>query len=229
MKVLFIITSHETGAWLSEITHPYWALAERGIEIDFSSPDGGPVVWTPLSDPYGDGSQEPDDLVSKGFLSDEGLVAKLQNTMKLSEVNLDDYDAVHVAGGQGATYDLFPNEVVARTLEHFWGGDKVVGAICHGAIALGNIPDRVRGRSVTGYSLEGDKTLEGFFGPDFLIPNYPQKVLEDVGAEYSAVEYTQPRVITDEKLVTGQNQQSASEYGLVLLHALTGSTPITNG
>jgi putative intracellular protease/amidase len=229
LKVLFIITSHETGAWLSEITHPYWALAERGIEIDFSSPDGGAVVWTPLSDPYGDGSQEPDDLVSKGFLSDEELVAKLQNTMKLSEVNLDDYDAVHVAGGQGATSDLFPNEVVGRTLEHFWGKDKVVGAICHGAIALGNIPDRVRGRNVTGYSLEGDKTLEGFFGPGFLIPNYPQKVLENAGAEYTAVEYTQPRVIADEKLVTGQNQQSASEYGLVLLHALTGSTPITHG
>jgi putative intracellular protease/amidase len=229
VKVLFIITSHETGAWLSEITHPYWALAERGIEVDFSSPDGGKVVWTPFSDPYGDGSQEPDDLVSKGFLSDLELVTKLENTMKLADVNLDDYDAVHVAGGQGATYDLFPNEIVGQALGHFWDKDKVVGAICHGAIALGNIPDRVRGRHVTGYSLEGDKTLEAFFGPSFLIPNYPQKVLQDVGAQYSAAEYTQPRVIADEKLVTGQNQQSASEYGLVLLHTLTGSTPISNG
>jgi putative intracellular protease/amidase len=56
MKVLFVITSHETGAWLSEITHPYWALAERGIEVDFASPRGGEIVWTPLSDPFA----EPD-------------------------------------------------------------------------------------------------------------------------------------------------------------------------
>ena len=227
MKVLFVITSHDTGAWLSEITHPYWALAERGVEIDFASPQGGKIVWTPLSDPFGEGSQEPDDLVSKGFLSDAELAQKLQNTLALADVDLDLYDAVHVAGGQGATYDLYPNDDVARVLEHFWEQDKIVGAICHGAIALGNIPGRIRGRSVTGYSLEGDHALEEFFGPEFLIPNYPQKVLEDVGASYTATEYTQPRVVTDGKLVTGQNQQSASEYGVVLLHALMGHSPVS--
>jgi putative intracellular protease/amidase len=229
MKVLFVITSHETGAWLSEITHPYWALAERGVHVDFASPQGGKIVWTPLSDPFGEGSQEPDDLVSKGFLSDVQLARKLENTVTLSEVDLDQYDAVHVAGGQGATYDLYPSEEVARVLDHFWERDKVVGAICHGTISLGNIPGRVRGRSVTGYSLEGDHTLEKFFGPGFLIPNYPQQVLEDVGAQYTATEYTQPRVVTDGKLVTGQNQQSASEYGLVLLRALTGQSPVSQG
>jgi putative intracellular protease/amidase len=229
VKVLFIITSHETGAWLSEITHPYWALAERGIEVDFASPKGGKVVWTPLSDPYGAGSQEADDLVSKGFLSDTDLKSRLETTMTLSDVDLEGYDAVHVAGGQGATYDLFPNDVVGQALAHFWDKNKVVGAICHGAIALANLPDHVGGRRVTGYSLEGDNALEEFFGPDFLIPNYPQKALEEAGARYSATEYTQPRVIADGRLVTGQNQQSASEYGLVLLHTLTGSTPISNG
>jgi putative intracellular protease/amidase len=229
VKILFIITSHETGAWLSEITHPYWALAERGIEVDFASPEGGPIVWTPLSDPYGMGSQESDDLVSKGFLSDIDLKSRLAHTMKLSDVILDEYDAVHVAGGQGATYDLFPNDVVGQTLSHFWDNGKVVGAICHGAIALGNVPDHIQNRHVTGYSLEGDHALEEFFGPDFRIPHYPQKVLEDSGARYTAAEYTQPRVVTDGKLVTGQNQQSASEYGLVLLHTLTGSSPISNG
>jgi putative intracellular protease/amidase len=226
MKALFIITSNETGAWLSEITHPYWHLSERGIDVDFASPEGGKVVWSPLSDPYGESSQEADDLVSKGFLSDESLTARLDATLKLSEVNLDQYDVVHVAGGQGATYDLFPNEDVARTLEHFWSTDKVVGAICHGAISLGNIPDRVKGRQVTGYSLEGDKELERFFGPGFFIPHYPQKVLEDVGTVYSSVAYTDPRVVVDGKLITGQNQQSASEYAIALLQLITGESPV---
>jgi putative intracellular protease/amidase len=141
-------------------------------------------------------------------------------------VNLDQYDVVHVAGGQGATYDLFPNEDVARTLEHFWSTDKVVGALCHGAISLGNIPDRVKGRQVTGYSLEGDKELERFFGPGFFIPHYPQKVLEDVGTVYSSVAYTDPRVVVDGKLITGQNQQSASEYAIALLQLITGESPV---
>jgi hypothetical protein len=101
MKVLFIISSSETAFWLSEVTHPYWHLIERGMQVDFASPKGGKVVYDPYSDPYFANSTEPEDLVSKGFLSDPALVAKLGTTLKLKEVDLSSYDAVHVAGGRG--------------------------------------------------------------------------------------------------------------------------------
>jgi putative intracellular protease/amidase len=228
MNVLFIISSSDTAFWLSEVTHPYWHLTERGVEIDFASPAGGKVVWDPYSDPYFKDSTEPDDLVSKGFLSDHALRAKLESTLKLSEVDLDRYDAVHVAGGRGATFDLYPNPDVAKTLDHFWARDKVVGAICHGAIALGNIPDRVRGRRVTGYTLEGDHALQKMFGSKFLIPHYPQTVLEQAGSLYQRVAPNDPLVVRDGNLITGQNQQSASEYALVLLHTMTGSSPVVS-
>jgi putative intracellular protease/amidase len=227
MKVLFILSNSETAFWLSELTHPYWHLTERGVTVDLASPKGGKAVWDPYSDPYFKNSTEPDDLVSKGFLSDKGLVAKLESTLKLKDVDLDGYDAIHVAGGRGATFDLYPNEDVAKALEHFWSRNKVVGAICHGAIALGNIPERVRGRHVTGYTLEGDKELQRTFGNGFLIPHYPQTVLEQIGAIYSRVAPNDPKVIRDGKLVTGQNQQSASEYALVFLHAMTGQSPVS--
>jgi putative intracellular protease/amidase len=226
MKVLFVLSNSETAFWLSELTHPYWHLTERGVEVDLSSPNGGKVVWDPYSDPYFKNSTEPDDLVSKGFLSDKTLVAKLDTTLRLRDVNLDIYDAVHVAGGRGATFDLYPNNDVARALEHFWARDKVVGAICHGAIALGNLPDRIRGRRVTGYTLEGDRDLQRLFGSGFLIPHYPQTVLEEVGAVYSRLAPNGPYVIVDGKLVTGQNQQSASEYALALLHEIDGRSPV---
>jgi putative intracellular protease/amidase len=227
MNVLFIISSSETAFWLSEVTHPYWHLTQRGVEVDFASPSGGKVVWDRYSDPYFENSTEADDLVSKGFLSDKRLVAKLETTLKLKDVTLDRYDAVHVAGGRGATFDLYPNEDVGKALEHFWKNDKVVGAICHGAIALGNIPERVRGRRTTGYTLEGDLELQRLFGSGFLIPHYPQAVLEKVGSVYSRVAPNDPYVIRDGKLVTGQNQQSASEYSLVLLHTMTGESPVS--
>jgi putative intracellular protease/amidase len=229
MRVLFIISSSETAFWLSEVTHPYWHLTERGVDIDFASPAGGKVVYDPYSDPYFEHSTEAEDLVSKGFLSDSTLVAKLGSTLKLKDVDLAGYDAVHVAGGRGATFDLYPNEDVAKALEYFWSRDKVVGAICHGAIALGNIPNRIRGRKTTGYTLEGDKELQRMFGSTFLIPNFPQTVLEASGSHYSRVAPNDPYVIRDGRLVTGQNQQSASEYALVLLHAMTGHTPVLVG
>jgi putative intracellular protease/amidase len=226
MRVLFIISNSDTAFWLSEVTHPYWHLTERGVEVDFVSPSGGVVVYDPYSDPYFEQSTEPDDLVSKGFLSDEKLVKKLETTVKLEEVDLARYDAVHVAGGRGATFDLYPNEDVGEALEYFWARDRVVGAICHGAIALGNIPNRVKGRRVTGYTLEGDQTLQRMFGSGFIIPHYPQTVLEEIGSLYSRVAPNDPYVILDGKLVTGQNQQSASEYALVLLHAISGESPV---
>jgi putative intracellular protease/amidase len=132
MKVLFVISSSETAFWLSEVTHPYWHLTERGVEIDFASPTGGKVVYDPYSDPYFENSTEADDLVSKGFLSDKKLVDKLASTLKLKYVDLSKYDAVHVAGGRGATFDLYPNEDVAKVLEYFWSREKVVGAISYG-------------------------------------------------------------------------------------------------
>jgi putative intracellular protease/amidase len=228
MRVLFIISNSHTAFWLSEVTHPYWLLSERGVDVDFASPAGGKVVFDPYSDPYFEKSMEPDDLVSKGFLSDKALAAKLERTLRLKDVDLSRYDAIHVAGGRGATFDLFPNEDVAKALEYFWTRDKVVGAICHGAIALGNIPERIRGRRVTGYTLEGDQQLQALFGSGFLIPHYPQTVLEQTGAVYKrAGEPDAPCVVVDGKLVTGQNQQSASEYALALLHQMTGSSPVS--
>jgi len=227
MKVLFVISNSETAFWLSEVTHPYWHLTERGLEVDFASPRGGKVVFDPYSDPYFEKSTEPEDLVSKGFLSDKKLKDKLDTTLRLKDVDLSRYDAIHVAGGRGATFDLFPNEDVANALEYFWSRDKVVGAICHGAIALGNIPDRIRGRRVTGYTLEGDQQLQAMFGSGFLIPHYPQTVLEGTGAVYKRVGANDPCVVVDGKLVTGQNQQSASEYAFALLHVMAGQSPIS--
>src|ERR1700677_663251 len=117
MRVLFIISNSETAFWLSEVTHPYWHLTERDVEIDFASPQGGKVVYDPYSDPYFEHSTEAEDLVSKGFLSDPALVAKLDATLKLKDVDLARYDAVHVAGGRGATFDLYPNTDVKKALE----------------------------------------------------------------------------------------------------------------
>lgn len=227
MKALFIISNHETGAWLSEITHPYWHLIERGVEVDFASPAGGKIVWSPFSDPYYEQSMEADDIVSKGFLSDKELTAKLNTTLKLKDIDLSTYDAVHVAGGQGATFDLFPNADVGAALEHFWAKDKVVGAICHGAIALANNPDRLKGRRATGFTLEADKDLQRQFGPGFILPTYPQTALEEAGAIYSREEPYSPHVVVDRKLISGTNQQSASEYAIALLKAMTGRSPVT--
>ncbi len=80
---------------------------------------------------------------------------------------------------------------------------------------------------MTGYTLEGDKQLQKIFGSGFLIPHYPQTVLEETGAVYKRVGANDPWLVIDGKLVTGQNQQSASEYALALLHVMAGQSPVS--
>jgi putative intracellular protease/amidase len=225
MRVLFVITSSDKGTWLSEVTHPYWHLTERGAQVDFASPLGGKVGWTPRSDPYFEESQVPDDLVSKGFLSDDKIMSRFATTAQLRSIDPDVYDAIHVAGGRGATFDLYPNEELAAALEHFWLRGKVVGAICHGAISLANNQRRIKGRHATAFSLDEDRELESQFGSGFVIPHYPQTTLEEAGAEYSTAGLHAPHVVVDGRLITGQNQQSASEYGIALCRMIFGLTP----
>lgn len=225
MKLLFIVTNAKIGYWLSELTHPYFLLSERGCEIDIASPKGGQTTKAAESDPYYVKSWEPNDLMSKGFLSDDTLVAKIENTLPLAGLDLNRYDAIHVVGGIGAAVDLYPNQEVGRVLEHFFAKGQLVGAICHGVIALGNNAARIAGRQVTGFSLAEDLEAEKLYGKDF-IPNYPQPILEQAGAIFTHVEPWGVRVQIDARMITGQNQQSASEYALAFYHLLVGKSPV---
>ncbi len=79
MKVFLLSRVSRTERGCRKSPHPYWHLIERDVEVDFASPKGGKIGWSPYSDPYGQGTTEPHDLVSKGFLSDAGLKARLEN------------------------------------------------------------------------------------------------------------------------------------------------------
>lgn len=228
MKILFVVSSSEVGFWLAELTHPYWHFSERRHEIHFASPAGGKVKWDRLSDPYAPGSWEAQDLVSKGFLSDAALVARLDSTLALRDVVPGQYAAIHIVGGGGAAMDLYPNTQLAGILDSFWSADKVIGAICHGAIALANNPGRVAGRRATGFSREEDREAERIYGVDF-IPNFPQPVMEQAGIAFVHAEPWGLCVVVDGRLVTGQNQQSASEYSIAFLHVLAGTSPVLSG
>jgi putative intracellular protease/amidase len=228
VKILFIVSSADIGFWLAELTHPFWHFMERGAEITIASPKGGKATPDTLSDPYSENTWEGNDLVSRGFLTDEKLVALLDDTLALEKVNVEDYDAVHIVGGGGAAVDLYPNDQVGRILRGFWSADKIVGLICHGSIALGNVPELASGRTATGFSRAEDAIVEDLYGKDF-IPNFPQPVMEAAGIKFSCDEPWTPHVVVDGKLITGQNQQSASEYSIAFNHLIAGKSPVVGG
>ena len=58
-RVLIVVANPTTsttlggpdGVWGAELTHPYYELTERGVEVTIASPDGGRVELDSLSDP----------------------------------------------------------------------------------------------------------------------------------------------------------------------------------
>src|SRR5437588_8666147 len=107
-KVLIVVANPSTsttlgwpvGFWAAELTHPYYELTERGIQVTIASPNGGKVEMDSLSDPRDPSQWSAEDLISMGFVNTPELMGLLEDTPRLADLDLDDYDAIMVAGGQ---------------------------------------------------------------------------------------------------------------------------------
>src|SRR5438874_10372648 len=101
-KVLIVVANPSTSAtmgwsvgfWGAELTHPYYELTERGVAVTIASPDGGKVEMDSLSDPRDPSKWSTEDLVTMGFVNTPELMALLENTPKVSELDLDEFDAL---------------------------------------------------------------------------------------------------------------------------------------
>lgn len=212
-KVLFVVTSHDqlgntgksTGYYLSEVTHPWNVLHKAGYEIDFVSPKGGkaPVDDFDLSDP-----------VNKKFWKNEKYRNKIQNTMKPSDVNPEEYVAIHYAGGHGTMWDFPENEKISTIARKIYEKNGVVSAVCHGPAGLVNIKLSngeylVDGKKVSAFTNEEEKAVE----LDSVVPFLLESKLKKRGATFEQSGLWQKQVSVDGRLVTGQNPQSATAVG----------------
>jgi putative intracellular protease/amidase len=218
-KILIALTSHgdlaglrSTGYYLSEVAHPWQVFTDAGYTVDFVSTAGGepPVDGVDLSDP-----------IQKAFVDDAQAQAKVRTTPRFADVDPARYDAVLFAGGHGTMWD-FPNDpdlaVVARDIyEH--GG--VVSAVCHGPAALVGITlsdgePLVAGKQVAAFT----NTEEKAAGLTGVVPFLLQSRLEELGAKHTSAPDFTKHVVTDERLVTGQNPASAAGVARAVLAAL---------
>jgi len=95
-KILMVVANPTTatttgwpvGFWASELTHPYYAFTRSRYDVVIASPDGGQVRVDALSDPRDESKWSAEDLISMGFLNTPELVALLENTPKLADLDL---------------------------------------------------------------------------------------------------------------------------------------------
>lgn len=222
-KVLFVVTSHDklgntgekTGFWTEEFAAPYYALADKGVQIDIATPLGGQPPIDPKSE---DPSAATED--TKRFDSDTVLLDKLSKTLKLSDVNQADYDAVFYPGGHGPLWDLTEDKNSIALIESFYTNKKPVAFVCHAPAVLKNVKANeeflVKGKKVTGFS----NTEEEAVGLTKVVPFLLEDVLQQNGASYSKAADWQPYAVEDGLLITGQNPASSKLVAEKLLAQL---------
>src|SRR3954469_15662491 len=109
-------TGGPVGFWWAELTHPYWELTQHGYQVEIFSPDGGRLEGDSWSDPRDESGYSAEDLISLGFVSSPEHLRRVEESKPLSGLNVEDYDAVFLAGGQGPMYTFAHDERVHRLI-----------------------------------------------------------------------------------------------------------------
>lgn len=223
-SVLVVLTSHDqlgdtgrkTGFWLEELAAPYYTFKDAGVELTLASPKGG----RPPLDPKSDDSDAQTDATRR-FRDDALANEQLASTVKLSEVNAVDYDAIFYPGGHGPLWDLVSDQNSIRLIEEFWLAEKPVSSVCHAPIVLANARDSsgesiVKDREVTGFT----NSEEDGVGLTEIVPMLVEDTMISLGAKYSKAGDWEIYTRQDGNLITGQNPASSEQVAELVLKTI---------
>ncbi|MEU6772428.1 type 1 glutamine amidotransferase domain-containing protein [Streptomyces sp. NPDC046759] len=228
-KVLFIVsgasywvlkdgTRHATGYWAEEFASPYKILTDAGHQVVIATPDGViPTVDMMSLRPSFNGGED-------GALEQENIIRDaegMRRPLKLSDVRLEDYDAVYLPGGHGPMQDLAFDPDTGRLLTEQLQSGKPLAIVCHAPAAM--LATRIHGVSpFKGYKITAftNDEEEGVG----LAPRAPwlleTDVKEKLGVDFSRGPKWEPYMVEDRNLITGQNPRSAGVLGKRLLEVL---------
>lgn len=227
-------TGWPVGFWWSELTHPYFELTEKGYEVEIFSPDGGRCEADAMSDPRDASGYSASDLITLGFLNRPDLVAKVESTKKVSEIDLDRFDGIVVAGGQAPMFTFERATDLHRKFVDFHEAGKLAAALCHGVALLryaklANGEYLAKGKTVTGFAnVEEDFADQAVWSLNLLprdkhvMPWRIEDELQKLGANYIQAGLWRGFAVRDGNLVTGQQNFSGSETARLVIETLGG-------
>lgn len=214
-----------TGNHPVETLLPLMHLDAAGYEIEIATISGNMVkmeLWAMPAE---------DDAVRKAYRK---FLPQLDDPKKLADVlhdtsGLDDYAAIFVPGGHGATIGIPDSPDVRRTLEWALAGDRFIITLCHGPAALLAAADG-DSSPFAGYSVcvfpdaldQGANIEIGYLPGEMrwlVAERLQQQGLTIVNDGMTG------QVHQDRKLVTGDSPLAANALGRLAVEALAGRSP----
>ena len=171
-------------------------------------------------------------MISRGYKHDPNLPELVATTRPVEEIDLQRFDAIVVAGGQGRmfTFDAATN-LHAKFTEFFEAG-KLCAALCHGVAVLrytrlSDGEPLVRGRTVTGFAnVEEDYADQsvwdmGALSPDtHVMPWRIEDELKALGANFIQAGMWRGFAVRDGNLITGQQNFSGGDTADLIIETL---------
>ena len=213
-----------TGVAISEMTHPYYTFLDAGMTVDVASIEGGNIPVDPKTMLFI--MKTPEDA---RYLKDPILQAKMENSMRIDDVDFTQYDVVFLAGGWGAAYDLGYSAVLGEKIAnaYYAQGKPIIGGVCHGVLGLINAKDDAGNLLISGRAMTGvtDKQIEEL--GIAVTPQHPETELRKAGVVFESntafrdVFATHVVVDDEQRFVTGQNQNSGLEAANAVLKIIS--------
>jgi putative intracellular protease/amidase len=224
IKVLIVLTSHselgttghKTGFWIEEFASPYYVLTDAGVQVTIVSPKGG----QPPVDPKSELAEFQTESTNR-FNKDATLKEKLAHTLKLTDVKVEDFDAVFYPGGHGPLWDLANDVNSIALIEKFYNQKKPIAFVCHAPgvllkVKLPNGDPLVKGKELTGFSDSEEEAVQ----LTKIVPFLLEDELKKLGAKYSKGPDWGSYVKVDGLLITGQNPNSSEGAAKELINIL---------
>jgi putative intracellular protease/amidase len=225
-------TNWNVGFWWSELSHPYYEFTEKGYEVEIFSPDGGKCEGDAMSDPRDVSGYSSSDLISMGFINTPSLISLVENTKKVSEIEVEKFDAIVVAGGQSPMFTMETATNLHQKFVEFYEAGKVASALCHGVAILkfaklSNGEFLAKGKTVTGFANVEEDFADNAVWSYGMLPQgqhiMPWRIEDEmnaIGANYIQSGLWRSFAIRDGNLITGQQNFSGSETAKQIIAAL---------
>jgi putative intracellular protease/amidase len=219
-------TGWPVGFWASELIHPYHAFMNQGYEVVIASPPGGKVELDAYSDPRDDSGYSKDDTLSLAYLNRGDFKALLEETARVADMRVNDFDAVIVVGGQSPMFTFREAVDLQALFMEFFNTGKISAALCHGTCLLLYLKNTdgtpfVQGRKMTGFANSEEDYADQAVGQK-LMPFRIEDEAKKMGAQFSAGPAFQPHAVRDGNLITGQQQHSGRAVADLVISALEG-------
>ena len=147
---------------------------------------------------------------------------KLNNTLPVNGININEYSVIYFVGGHGAMWDFADNTQLQKITAQIYENNGIVSAVCHGTAGLLNtkLSDGnylIHKKNITGFS----NIEEGIVGKKKVVPFLLQDEIEYRNAHYKKnfLPFTS-NIVIDGRIMTGQNPNSTTELAKSILDYL---------